>query len=135
MLLELARALSFFLSVLSLYPVLMSAFFVPGTSWKERLVKALLDVAFAACVCFSSGILFIWPSRTSPQSGQSLLASLPVRLFFLALAGMSAVSSPDHGFCRNRLRRILQRATHITLYNQNWRRLPQNLVRMPNATT
>jgi len=89
MLLELARALSFFLSVLSLYPVLMSAFFVPGTSWKERLVKALLDVAFAACVCFSSGILFIWPSRTSPQSGQSLLASLPVRLFFLALAGMA----------------------------------------------
>jgi len=50
MLLELARPLSFFLSMLSLYPVLVSAFFVPGSRWEERLVGALLRIALAGCM-------------------------------------------------------------------------------------
>jgi len=91
MLLELTRALSFFLSMLSLYPVLIGAFFVPGTGWQERLVNSLLHIAFSACICFSSGILFIWPVRFNLQAGRSLLSTLPVRLFFLALAGMAVL--------------------------------------------
>ena len=60
--LELLRTLSFFLSLFSLYPVLVNAFFVPGTQWEERLEMALLRVAFAACICITSGLLYARPS-------------------------------------------------------------------------
>jgi hypothetical protein len=42
MLLELLKPASFLFSILSLYPVMMNAFFVPGTRWEERLELALL---------------------------------------------------------------------------------------------
>ena len=90
-LLELLRPLSFFLSMLSLYPVLLSAFFVPGTRWEERLEMALLHVAFAACVCFTSGLLFAWPTRAGFQPREALLSTLPVRIFFWAMAGMTVL--------------------------------------------
>jgi len=89
MLLELLRPLSFFLSIVSLYPVMLSAFFVPGARWEERLEMALLRVALAACVCFSSGVLYAWHSRSSPEPAVSLLSTLPVRLFFWAMGGMA----------------------------------------------
>ena len=94
MLLELARPLSFILSILSLYPVMFSAFFVPGTHWQERLATALLYIALAACICFMSGLLFSWPSRANPEaanpgSGQSLMSTLPVRFFFWAMTAMT----------------------------------------------
>jgi hypothetical protein len=88
MILELARPLSFFLSILSLYPVMLSAFFVPGTRWEERLAMALLRVALAACVCFTSGLLYSWHSRAIPEARESILSTLPVRLFFCAVGGM-----------------------------------------------
>jgi hypothetical protein len=92
MLLELARPLSFFLSMLSLYPVIASAFFVPGTRWEERLSMALLRVTMAACVCIASGILYSLPEPrigAEPQTSEPLLSTLPVRLFFCAIGGMS----------------------------------------------
>jgi len=89
MLLELARPLSFFLSMLSLYPVLASAFFVPGSRWEERLEMALLRAAMAACICFSSGLLYAWHTRTDPEAAEPFLATLPVRVFFWAIAGMA----------------------------------------------
>jgi hypothetical protein len=93
MLLELLRPLSFFLSMLSLYPVLASAFFVPGTRWEERLGLALLRVAVAACVCFASGLLYAHPaprhSNTTPEAAEPLLSTLPVRLFCFAIGGMA----------------------------------------------
>jgi hypothetical protein len=89
MLLELARPLSFFLSMLSLYPIMMSAFFVPGSRWEERLQMALLRVAFSACVCFASGILYSWHSSTTPEPAEPLMQTLPVRLFFWALTAMA----------------------------------------------
>ena len=89
MLLELLKPLTFFLSMLSLYPVLLSAFFEPGTRWEERLELALLRVAFAACVCLASGLVYCWPSRIGPEAGEPVLATLPVRLFFWAVAGMA----------------------------------------------
>ena len=85
MLLELLRPVSFFLSMLSLYPVLLSAFVVPGTRWEERLWMALLRVAVAGCLCFASGILF------RQEDGGRLLATLPVRLFFCGAGGMSVL--------------------------------------------
>jgi hypothetical protein len=89
MFLEVARPFSFLLSILSLYPVLLSAFFVPGTHWEERLDMALVRVAFAGCVCFASGMLYAWHGGAEPH--ESLLSTLPVRLFFFAVAGMAVL--------------------------------------------
>lgn len=89
--LELLRPFSFFMSMLSLYPVLLNAFFVPGTRWEERLEMALLRVAFAACVCFASGLLFAWPRHFPGRTAQPLLSTLPVRVFFWAMAGVAVL--------------------------------------------
>ena len=88
MLLELARPLSFFLSMLSLYPVLVAAFFVPGTRWEERLVAALLRIALAGCMCLMSGLVFSRPSAENPQ-GERLMTTFPVRMFIWAMVGMA----------------------------------------------
>ena len=85
MLLEVGKALSFFMSILSLYALLVSAFFVPGSRWEERLVGSLLRIGLAACVCFASGLLF----RETERGGPPVTGTLPVRLFLWALAGMA----------------------------------------------
>jgi hypothetical protein len=90
MLLEISRALSFFLSILSLFPVLRSAFFVPGSHWQERLAMSLVYIALAVCVCFASGMLFSWPSPANPK-GQSLTSTVPVQMLLWALAGMAVL--------------------------------------------
>lgn len=89
MFLELGKALSFFLSILSLYPVALSAFFVPGSRWQERLTMSLLKIAFAGCVCFASGLLFSLQPQESSEAGQSLMSTLPVRMFFWAVLAMA----------------------------------------------
>jgi hypothetical protein len=52
---------------------------------------ALPKLAMAGCVCFLSGLLFCWPSRSNPDAEQSLMSTLPVRLFFWAVAGMAVM--------------------------------------------
>jgi hypothetical protein len=91
MLLELGKAISFLLCILSLYPVLMSAFFELNTSWQERLMSALAKLLIAACVSLCSGLLFIWPARSNPDRNQSLLSTLPVRVFLWATAGLTVL--------------------------------------------
>jgi hypothetical protein len=88
MLLDIGRALSFIMSMLSLYAVLESAFFVPGSDWLERLNLSLLRIAIAACVCFASGILFALPSTKSAEGDMPITSTLPVQLFFWAMAGV-----------------------------------------------
>jgi hypothetical protein len=85
--LELAKLFSLIFSILSLYPVLVCAFFVPGSQWEDRLELALLKVAFAACVCLFGGVIFIWPSRSNPDAGVSVTSTLPMRLFFWTTGG------------------------------------------------
>lgn len=85
MFLELGKAVSFMLSILSLYPVLVSAFFVPGTRWEERLSLAMVRIALAGCVCFLSGMLFCGGERHRRDAGQTLMRTLPVRMFFWTL--------------------------------------------------
>lgn len=91
MLLELGKALSFFLSIASLYVLMVSAFFVPGARWEERLSMSLLKIVLAGCVCFSSGILFRWPSRINSEANRPLTRTLPVRLFFWTLLTMAGL--------------------------------------------
>jgi hypothetical protein len=81
MLLDLAKALSFFLSILSLCPVVLSAFFVPGSQLEGRLVLALEWMALAGCICFLSGILFSQPWRAEAETGDHLLQELPVKMY------------------------------------------------------
>jgi hypothetical protein len=117
MLLELLRPLSFFAGMLSLYPVMLSAFFVPGTRWEERLYAALLRVAVSACLCFASGLLYTHPAghqtTSRHEAADGLLSTLPVRLFFCAIGGMALLFALswwldayyvplilDHGCCR-----------------------------------
>jgi hypothetical protein len=95
MLLELGKAISLFASILVLYPVLVSAFFVPGAHWEDRLLETLLKLGIAACVCFGSGLLFAWhaaPTDSQSQHGQLRLRStLPVQLFWWALLVIGVV--------------------------------------------
>jgi hypothetical protein len=89
--LELAKAISFLVCILSLYWAAISAFFVPGTQWQERLWIAGLKLLAAAAICFYSGMVFSWPSKTNPTAFQRLTSTMPVRLFFWALAGIAVL--------------------------------------------
>jgi drug/metabolite transporter (DMT)-like permease len=88
---EIGKFVSLGASILSLFALMGSAFFVPGASWEDRLTASLLWIALAACVCFASGILFREDAiRREPESDPPLTSTLPVRLFFWSL-GVLAV--------------------------------------------
>lgn len=89
--LELAKALSFLVCILSLYWAAISAFFVPGSQWEERLWLAVFKLLAAAAICFYSGMVFSWPSRSNPNAFQRLTSTLPVRLFFWAVSGIAVL--------------------------------------------
>lgn len=88
MVLDLARAASLVLSILSLYWVMLSAFFVPGTHWQERLALCAMRVAIAASVCCASGLLFALRAPVGSNPREPLVSTLPVRLFFWGLGAM-----------------------------------------------
>ncbi|MGA7157210.1 MAG: hypothetical protein WBY53_10200 [Acidobacteriaceae bacterium] len=87
--LELAKALTFFASLLSLYWTALTAFFIPGTRWEDRLYLAVAKLAITAFICCFSGLIFRWPSRTNPDANQPLAATLPVRLFLWGAAAIT----------------------------------------------
>jgi hypothetical protein len=91
MLLDLAKALSFFLSILSLCAVVLSAFFVPGSQLEDRLVLALEWIALAGCMCFLSGILFCRPWQASPETGRHVLQTLPVKMYLWTILGVAVL--------------------------------------------
>ncbi len=93
--LELTKAFSFFATLLSLYPVVLSAFFLPATRWQDRLLLALSKLIIAGCIALASGLLFTWPSPSNPDAGQSLTATLPVRLFLYATLGLTLLFALD----------------------------------------
>jgi hypothetical protein len=45
-----------------------------------------LKLLAAAAICFYSGMVFSWPSKSNPNAFQRLTSTMPVRLFFWALA-------------------------------------------------
>jgi hypothetical protein len=96
---ELGKALSFFLSIFSLFPIVGAAFFAPGTRLEDRLTMSLLKVALAGCVCFASGLFFCQPSPAGKIPGvknpeeekpltDRLVQTLPVRMFFWTMVGV-----------------------------------------------
>ncbi len=101
MLLEIGKAVSLLLSILSVDALLGSAFLVPGTRWDERLFHSLTHVLLSGCVCLASGLLFSWPSTSAAEisgaqaepssEGPDLFHTLPVRLYFWALAAMAVL--------------------------------------------
>ncbi len=89
MLLDLGKAFSFLACIVVLYRAAIDAFFVPGTQWEDRLLLALMKISLAACVCLLSGLIFTWPVATNPGRTEAFAATLPVRLFFWALLGIT----------------------------------------------
>lgn len=87
--LELAKMIAFLVSILSLYWAAISAFFLPGAGWEERLWMTGFNLLAAAAICFYSGMVFSWPSRTNPTAFQRITATLPVRLFLWATSGIA----------------------------------------------
>jgi len=80
--LELSKAATFFASLLALYWTALSAFFIPGLHWQDRLYLALARLALAAAVCLLSGLVFRLPTRANPDAHQPLAATLPMQLLF-----------------------------------------------------
>lgn len=91
LLLDIAKATSFFLCIVCLYHAAIHTFFLPGTHWRERLVFALVRLAFAACICLLSGILFLVPARTNPDRDLALSQTPPVRLYLWSLGAIAAL--------------------------------------------
>lgn len=83
--LDLLKAISFFVDIVLLYGVAISAFFVPGSQWEERLDLAMFRLAVAAGSCALSGLLF----RAGSRGGQSFFSTLPVQLFFWGLGAIA----------------------------------------------
>lgn len=88
-LLDLAKVLTFFLTLLALLEGINSAFFLPGTRWEQRLAACLLRIGIAGCFSFASGILFVMSARAHRVAVPSLTATFPVRLFFWTLGAMA----------------------------------------------
>jgi hypothetical protein len=88
MLLDLGKSLTFIAGLLSLYPLLFSALFIPNISWQDRILLSLGKAAVSACLCFASGLLFFASSHPRSLSLPPVMATLPVRVFFWALLGM-----------------------------------------------
>jgi hypothetical protein len=86
------KLLSFILSILSLYAVLESAFFIPGSDWHERLSVSLVRGAIAACVCFGSGLLFALSREKHARTEMPITSTLPMQMFFWAMAGVAILS-------------------------------------------
>ena len=84
MFLDLGKAVSFAMSILSLCALLDAAFFIPATRWEDRLVASFARIGFAGCVCLLSGLLFHFSQPQVP-----LARTLPVRLFLWAVSGFS----------------------------------------------
>jgi hypothetical protein len=79
------------ISILSLYALLGHTFFVPGSTWEDRLIDGLGLLGLAGSVCFASGLIFEIPDRKfDPEPAIPLTRTLPVRLFFWT-AGLTAV--------------------------------------------
>jgi hypothetical protein len=84
-LLDLGRAISFLFSILSLYALIDSAFFLTATSWEQRLVASIARVVLAACISGASGLLF--QQESDPPI--PLSRTLPVRVFLWTLFGVT----------------------------------------------
>jgi hypothetical protein len=83
-LLDLGKAVSFAMSILSLCALLDTAFFLPATRWEERLLASVARIGLAGCVCLISGLLFHFSEPQVP-----LARTLPVRVFVWGLFGFS----------------------------------------------
>ncbi len=89
--LQIAKLVALALSILSLYALLVHAFFVPGSPWGDRLLDALAMLGLTASICFASGLIFEIPDRKfDPEPLPRLTHTLPVRLFFWGV-GLMAV--------------------------------------------
>jgi hypothetical protein len=80
---ELAKVAALILTILSIYALLVSAFFVPGSPWHQRLLISIETLAMTGSVCFASGLLFRLTTQSAGgQKEPPVTRTLPVQLFF-----------------------------------------------------
>jgi hypothetical protein len=80
---ELAKVAALILTIISIYALLVSAFFVPGSPWHQRLLTSVETLAMTGCVCFASGLIFRLSAQSaSGQKEPAVMRTLPVQLFF-----------------------------------------------------
>ncbi len=91
MILDLSKAASLLLSILSLLHLTACAFFYPEPLWQQRLLLALPSLAFATAICLVAGLLFRWPARYNPDAGQPLSETLPIRLYLWAIPTLAVL--------------------------------------------
>ena len=83
---ELAKVAALILTILSIYALLVSAFFVPGSPWHQRLLTSVETLAMTGCVCFASGLLFrLTTHSANGRQEPPVTRTLPVQLFFWAV--------------------------------------------------
>jgi hypothetical protein len=86
---ELAKVVALILTIMSIYALLGSVFFVPGSPWQHRLLTSIETLAMTGCVCFASGLLFSITTRpVNGEEGPPVTRTLPVQLFFWSLGGV-----------------------------------------------
>ena len=87
MLLDLSRFITFLLTILSLFGLVDTAFFLTATTWQQRLLESITRVVLAACIAAASGLLFQYQSSPAVP----FTRTLPVRIFLWALFGISVL--------------------------------------------
>jgi hypothetical protein len=86
---ELAKVAALILTIISIYALLGSALFVPGSPWQQRLLTSIETLAMTGCVCFASGMLFrLTTPSVADQEEPPMTRTLPVQLFFWSLGGV-----------------------------------------------
>ncbi|MGA8540322.1 MAG: hypothetical protein WB566_12540 [Terriglobales bacterium] len=87
MLVEVARPVTLFVCILSLYAVFNAALLDPSPDLDQRIYDFLGRLALAAGICLISGLIFCAATHDPDVSGR-LAATLPVRIFLWAAGAM-----------------------------------------------
>ena len=93
MLLEVAKPLALMICLLSLCALFHTALLVPGSlellvpgpALHDRILDSLLLLVLSAGICIVSGMIF---NEAAPEPRQPLSATLPLKIFYWASAGM-----------------------------------------------
>ena len=85
MLVEVAKPLTLFLCILSLYAVLNTALLNPSVAMQDRISDSVARLALAAGISLISGLVF---RAADCSGGVRLTATLPVQMFCWAAGAM-----------------------------------------------
>ena len=89
MILDIGKAFTFLLSIVSLYYVVLSAFLCPEPTGKTGSNLLWRRLEWPRAFVLRADLLFSWRTQTGHEQGDPLMSTLPVRMFFLTLVGVA----------------------------------------------